>query len=496
MKTMQTGLESGEFSSPVIVLGMHRSGTSYLAGFAGAWGMSIGQRLLPSAMDNPRGYFEDEEFVRFHGDVLQRACGQALTNHALGPMHFRTNPKVALTDEERRRGAALAAARRGFRFWGWKDPRTCLFLEFWRSHFPEAALVAVYRHPLEVWGSEVRRRINDLSFDSTILIDSWTVHNRAILDAWRVHRGPKVLFGAGAVFGDTPRMEALLARVLGRLPEDRRPLLPAFASEEFQDWRISTTAHECFADLFPAAAAVYAELQAAAAARLDFASTAEPWCASFREHCRAVLAHDEVGRRFLLPLLAARIHPSFVPDWAALQHKVESYWAAQVAEIRALRGQADHLLQRLADWRRREQEGQARRRAAEESRTVLGAEVTEWRARFLAASAAEPAQSGRPVYLWADNTLAARVRALLAERGIAVARVVDRRGPPAISPDQLAAQAGPSALPRPYVVVCSASARDEICAALRGMGMETARDFVALPDLSSDGGALSDNPRP
>ena len=38
--------------------------------------------------------------------------------------------------EERAR--TLVSARASRPFWGWKDPRTCLFLEFWDRLLPQA----------------------------------------------------------------------------------------------------------------------------------------------------------------------------------------------------------------------------------------------------------------------------------------------------------------------------------------------------------------------
>ena len=488
---------------PVILLGMHRSGTSYLASFVNAWGVSIGDHLLSPAEDNPRGYFEDEEFVRFHSEVLERQCGQPLTFHELGPIHFRDQPDLSLTEQERNRGADLAKARSRKAIWGWKDPRTCLFLDYWRSMFPKAILIAVYRHPLEVYGSEVRRRMEDLSFDGTIPIDSWTVYNRCILSAWRSHEGPKLMMGAGAVFGNKPQMELLISQVLGPLMEERRSFLPEFSPHEFQDWRISKGAHECFSEIFPAAAEVFDELQSLSAARLALVPDVEPWCASFVEHSRFVVRKHESGRGFLLPLLASRINPAFLPDWAALQIKVQEDWTARVrsylggiSKIHKLREQIDQLQARVNRWQQREQEVRVERRKSEEKRIQLGAEVTEWRAQYLVSRVLEPARSGRPIFLWADNSLAFRVRELLANTRIPVVLTVDRDGPPAASPAALRPLAGATGPSRPFVAVCSASARSSICDELREMGMVMDVDYVALPDEESvREGLFLPNPR-
>jgi hypothetical protein len=51
----------------VLVLGMHRSGTSVLAGLLKILGVSFGDKLLAPGVDNPKGYFEHADF--FHVNV-------------------------------------------------------------------------------------------------------------------------------------------------------------------------------------------------------------------------------------------------------------------------------------------------------------------------------------------------------------------------------------------------------------------------------------------
>lgn len=54
----------------VIVLGMHRSGTSALSRSLMALGLSLGQSLLDPQPDNPLGYWEDREIVAINEEVL------------------------------------------------------------------------------------------------------------------------------------------------------------------------------------------------------------------------------------------------------------------------------------------------------------------------------------------------------------------------------------------------------------------------------------------
>ncbi|MHC4810307.1 MAG: hypothetical protein ACYTEV_08055 [Planctomycetota bacterium] len=133
---------------PVIISGMHRSATSLLASMFHRAGLHLGDRLLEPSPSNRPGYFEDREFIAFHDSLL---------GHLGTTMYLESPPRGELGPEHRERGTALIEARHHRDAWGWKDPRTCLFLDFWRSIVPEARYVFVVRRPAEVMDS-LRRR--------------------------------------------------------------------------------------------------------------------------------------------------------------------------------------------------------------------------------------------------------------------------------------------------------------------------------------------------
>src|SRR5688572_24520696 len=57
----------------VVVLGMHRSGTSALTRALHILGLALPDDLLPAADDNTQGYFEAREFVRLNQALLAAA---------------------------------------------------------------------------------------------------------------------------------------------------------------------------------------------------------------------------------------------------------------------------------------------------------------------------------------------------------------------------------------------------------------------------------------
>ena len=130
---------------PVLVIGgMHRSGTSLVAAVCQSAGLDVGAELLPGHASNPLGHFEDLDFYRFHEAALT-AAGRVPAGYGI------SDAPVVVDASARGRAEALVAARRaGGRPWGWKDPRTVLFLDFWLEMLPEARFLFVFRDPAEV----------------------------------------------------------------------------------------------------------------------------------------------------------------------------------------------------------------------------------------------------------------------------------------------------------------------------------------------------------
>ncbi|MHB0874384.1 MAG: hypothetical protein ACYC1J_13295, partial [Acidithiobacillus ferrooxidans] len=54
----------------LVVLGMHRSGTSAIARGLQALGASLGDALLPAGFDNPKGFWEDRDMLRINEALL------------------------------------------------------------------------------------------------------------------------------------------------------------------------------------------------------------------------------------------------------------------------------------------------------------------------------------------------------------------------------------------------------------------------------------------
>lgn len=142
----------------ILVLGMHRSGTSAVAGTLAQLGVEFSEHLIEPAEDNPKGFFE-------HADVwpidhrLLHELGLIWDDVLTLPEDWQQTPAV----EEAQR-AAHAVLRRDFAgaaLAGIKDPRMCRLVPVWRrwieqEGFAPCAVLAI-RRPDEVIASLVKR---------------------------------------------------------------------------------------------------------------------------------------------------------------------------------------------------------------------------------------------------------------------------------------------------------------------------------------------------
>ncbi len=142
--------------SCVYVVGMHRSGTSAVAGMLGRLGLCVpwGDDLIPATATNAGGHWESKQLVGLNHRLLARHGGtwSAPPDLSAG---WEFDPGL---DDLAREAAALFESSLGSRPAAWKDPRLCVVLPFWqRVVRPPTAAVFVYREPLEVAASLTAR---------------------------------------------------------------------------------------------------------------------------------------------------------------------------------------------------------------------------------------------------------------------------------------------------------------------------------------------------
>ena len=147
----RVGMNSQNQKRIVVVLGMHRSGTSALTRALVAIGAGVGDNLLPAGHDNPRGFWEDKDFVTLNDRLLAMLNG-GFDSLALLPEGFERRTDVRELQLEA--VLMLREKLQGNDLFAIKDPRTCRLLPFWQPVFQHLDLSVTYvvavRHPLSV----------------------------------------------------------------------------------------------------------------------------------------------------------------------------------------------------------------------------------------------------------------------------------------------------------------------------------------------------------
>lgn len=110
----------------VVVLGMHRSGTSLVSNILRVLGVNMGDEFLEPDEGNIYGYWEDIEFLGVNKALLEIAGGDWRNPPS-------TEEILALAEHKRAKQYILdllAKKKLGYK-WGWKEPRTCLTMPLW-----------------------------------------------------------------------------------------------------------------------------------------------------------------------------------------------------------------------------------------------------------------------------------------------------------------------------------------------------------------------------
>ena len=144
----------------VVILGMHRSGTSLIANFMHAIGVDIGHDRAPADEWNAAGYWESETIFQFHEKILE----QLNCTWENPPLHLPVNWQHDSNIQQLKIGLlefVRSECERTDKLWGFKDPRTAILLPLWREIFDELQLEPMYvlsvRYPGSVAASLARR---------------------------------------------------------------------------------------------------------------------------------------------------------------------------------------------------------------------------------------------------------------------------------------------------------------------------------------------------
>jgi hypothetical protein len=159
---------------PVAILGMHRSGTSCLAGCLEDCGLFLGE-VNREAPHNRKGNNENVAIRNIHDRVLARV-GASWDNPPHHPVAWLEGERLELWEVIKNYEAKP--------HWGFKDPRSIFLLDGWLELDLGLKLVGTYRHPADVVASLERRN----GFDPDRSLHLWRAYNNT-LSTWAQKTG-------------------------------------------------------------------------------------------------------------------------------------------------------------------------------------------------------------------------------------------------------------------------------------------------------------------
>lgn len=145
-----------------VVMGMHRSGTSAIAGLLHDNGITMGEdsSFYPRpSPENPKGFYEDVRFRNINDELLK--CNHLYVDDWDVPEDAPFRDATAEIFENAR--TLITEMQDRYPNWGWKDPRTCLTWPFWATVLDslgllrETKIIGTTRDPSRIAKSMIKR---------------------------------------------------------------------------------------------------------------------------------------------------------------------------------------------------------------------------------------------------------------------------------------------------------------------------------------------------
>jgi len=204
-----------EKSQPIVLTGMHRSFTSLTSSMLNELGIFMGNSILSSDIHNPEGYYESEDFLH-----LDRMICQISTESENSFPDWGWSSDLTMNFEKVKEFEECAKKviydKRKLRLWGWKDPRTCLLLDFWDPIIPHAKYIFVYRHPAEVYNSVLKLKGIQLFQENPEYIEQcWRDHNQNIVNFAKKNRDRCLVINSNNLTQNPNKIKPLLVDKFG-----------------------------------------------------------------------------------------------------------------------------------------------------------------------------------------------------------------------------------------------------------------------------------------
>lgn len=167
-----------ERMGPILIAGMHRSGTSAVSSVLKAAGVDLGKQLLRPDKFNPMGYQEDVHAIQVNREVLTSLKLHPDWGYCLASE--KCNQADKLREYQNKLKAFIGSRSRDDCYWGWKDPRNTLLLDMWDSIEPGVRVIVLFREPWNVVRS-LKARYTLFKNNDELAVATWVLFNKKLL---------------------------------------------------------------------------------------------------------------------------------------------------------------------------------------------------------------------------------------------------------------------------------------------------------------------------
>ncbi|MCF6355618.1 MAG: glycosyltransferase [Candidatus Polarisedimenticolaceae bacterium] len=220
----------------LIVLGMHRSGTSVLARLLNMMGAYFGPEGISTGanQENPKGFWERRDVRQLNDFVLNSVdCDW----DRVADFDQKELPDDVIA-EFREKASKIILEVDAHRPWFFKEPRLCVLFKLWRNLFEVPVCIHIYRNPVEVAHSLFTR--NNIPIHAGIAL--WEKYNLSALEA--SHGLPRFVASYNKLMEDpVSEVEYIYDQLLScgvdrlRLPSEKE--ITSFVREEFHHEKAS-----------------------------------------------------------------------------------------------------------------------------------------------------------------------------------------------------------------------------------------------------------------
>ncbi|MDH3324198.1 MAG: sulfotransferase [Candidatus Peregrinibacteria bacterium] len=157
-------------SKTIIILGMHRSGTSVISKIIYSLDVDLGKHLIEPSHDNKEGFYENRDIVRLNNYLLAKAGGMWHSPPSKeNIIKLRGNKSIEKVIKK-------VILRNQNDLWGFKDPRTSLTLRLLIPFIKNPYFIICYRDKNSVAKSLYKRE--GISIKRGLFL--WNIYNNSI----------------------------------------------------------------------------------------------------------------------------------------------------------------------------------------------------------------------------------------------------------------------------------------------------------------------------